>query len=77
MRTSIEARGSGVASALVQHILDHAKQIGLSKISLETGSANFFKPAQKLYQKFGFEVCKPFADYKEDVNSVFMSKLIK
>jgi putative acetyltransferase len=32
-----------------------------------------FKPALQLYASFGFEICGPFADYREDPNSVFMT----
>jgi len=32
-----------------------------------------FKPAQRLYEGFGFAFCSPFADYTEDPNSVFMT----
>ena len=32
-----------------------------------------FKPAQKLYESFGFEYCGPFGEYNEDPNSVFMT----
>jgi putative acetyltransferase len=53
-----------------------ARQMGISLLSLETGSADFFLPARKLYEKFGFEYCGPFADYKDDPNSVFMTKMI-
>ena len=35
-----------------------------------------FEPARRLYAKFGFRYCEPFADYGEDPNSVFMTKEI-
>ena len=76
MRTSKTARGTGVASFLLQHILKKAVAMGLNRVSIETGSAPFFEPARKLYQKFGFSICDPFADYKQDANSVFMTKSI-
>jgi len=41
---------------------------------LETGSMPFFEPARRLYRSHGFQDCEPFADYKEDPNSVFMAK---
>jgi putative acetyltransferase len=76
MRTSAHSRGRGVASCLLSHILNTAYERGYQKISLETGSMAFFEPARKLYEKFGFSVCTPFGDYKEDPNSVFMSRLL-
>ena len=73
MRTSSAYRGKGVASRLLEHILIVAKQRGYRRLSLETGSMSFFKPAQMLYTKYGFKFCKPFSKYKEDPNSVFMA----
>ncbi len=47
---------------------------GYRRISLETGSIPFFEPARNLYTKYGFKNCAPFSKYKEDPNSVFMTK---
>ena len=74
MRTTEAARNKGVASALLNHIIDVAKQNKLTRVSLETGTQDFFAPARKLYTKNGFEECGPFADYKLDQYSVFMTK---
>ena len=74
MRTKDSYRGKGVASMLLQHILNEAKLRGYSRINLETGSMPFFEPARNLYRKYGFKDCAPFAKYKEDPNSVFMAK---
>ncbi|MGP3372649.1 GNAT family N-acetyltransferase, partial [Escherichia coli] len=73
-RTTSAARNKGVASTLLSHILEAAKQKGLSKISLETVSHDFFAPARKLYTKHDFIECGPFADYKLDPHSVFMTR---
>ena len=74
MRTTSAARNKGVASTLLRHIIDAAKQKGLNKISLETGSQDFFAPARKLYTKHNFTECGPFSDYKLDPYSVFMTR---
>ncbi len=74
MRTSNKARKSGVASELLTHVLTTAKAQGYRKASLETGTQAFFKPARTLYTKFGFHYCEPFADYKADPCSCFMTK---
>jgi putative acetyltransferase len=74
MRTSPLHRGKGVASLMLQHLLNEAQKRNYRRLSLETGSMPFFKPAHALYQKFGFVSCPPFPPYKEDPNSVFMSK---
>ncbi|OMO32498.1 GNAT family N-acetyltransferase [Vibrio sp. 10N.261.46.E8] len=73
MRTSQFARKSGVASQLLQHVLDTATVRQYQTISLETGSEDYFKAARNLYEKFGFDYCDPFADYVLDPHSQFMS----
>ncbi|MBD1556589.1 GNAT family N-acetyltransferase [Vibrio sp. S9_S30] len=74
MRTARVARNRGVASRLLQHVLTVAEDRKYEKISLETGSMDFFKPARTLYEKNGFVYCGPFADYQPDPNSQFMTK---
>ena len=74
MRTAASYRGKGIASKLLQHIIDESQQRGYQRLSLETGSMAYFEPARSLYKKFGFAVCSPFSTYREDVNSVFMTK---
>ena len=73
MRTSNKRRNKGIASHLLRHIFNEARQRGYHRLSLETGSMGFFEPARSLYKKFGFSYCEPFSKYKEDPNSVFMT----
>ncbi|TDE34714.1 GNAT family N-acetyltransferase [Actinomadura sp. 6K520] len=74
MRTAPQRKRSGIASLLLEHVLTEAKRMGFARLSLETGSAEFFLPARRLYERFGFTYCEPFADYKPDPNSVFMTR---
>lgn len=74
MRVAASHRGKGIASGLMEYLLGEATRRGYRRLSLETGSIPFFAPARKLYAKFGFARCAPFADYKEDPNSEFMCK---
>ena len=74
MRTAKAHLRKGVATMLLQHIIKEAKQRGYHRLSLETGSMEYFEPARRLYSKFGFRNCAPFASYVEDPNSVFMTK---
>jgi putative acetyltransferase len=74
MRTATTHRGEGVATAILNCILEEAKRRNYKSISLETGSMAAFVPAQNLYLKFGFKKCAPFAEYVEDPNSLFMTK---
>jgi putative acetyltransferase len=74
MRTAPSHRGKGIAKQMLKHILSEAERRGITRLSLETGSMAAFDPARRLYSGFGFVYCDPFADYKEDPNSVFMTK---
>lgn len=73
MRTEKNSRAKGIATKLLRHILLVSKGRGYKRVSLETGSMDFFVPARELYLKNGFKICPPFASYKEDPNSVFMT----
>ena len=73
MHTAAAHRGKGVAAKLVTHLLAEAKARGYRRVSLETGSVDGFAPARALYSRFGFEVCPPFANYREDPYSVCMT----
>jgi len=76
MRTAQARKRSGIASLLLEHILAEATRMGFARISLETGSADFFRPARSLYEKYGFDYCEPFADYRLDPHSVFMTRTL-
>jgi putative acetyltransferase len=73
MRTATAARGRGVAATVLTSLLDDARRRGLVRVSLETGSEDYFAAARRLYARHGFAVCLPFADYTDDPNSVFMT----
>ena len=73
MRTPQALRRRGAGRAVLIHILSEARRRGYKRLSLETGSMDVFLPAQKLYESFGFTFCGPFADYKPDPYSVFMT----
>lgn len=74
MRTALSHQRKGVAKKLLQHLFEEAVRRGYTRLSLETGSMQAFQPARKLYENFGFHYCQPFADYREDPHSVFMTK---
>ena len=73
IRVADKFRGKGMGEKIISHLIDQAREIGIKKLSIETGAGNFFKPARKLFQKFGFKTCKPFAHYKEDPNSCYFN----
>lgn len=77
MRTPASQRRRGAGRALLAHIIDVARARGYGRLSLETGSMEAFKPAQRLYQSHGFDYCGPFEGYIEDPHSTFMTLELK
>ena len=67
-------QGNGIK--VINHLIDEAKKLNIQRISLETGAGEFFDPARKLFKRCDFKPCKPFAHYKQDVNSIYLTKLI-
>ncbi len=76
MRSAQAYRGTGVGKALLAHIVAEARRRGYARLSLETGAEDAFVPARELYASHGFTACAPFADYREDPNSVFMTRAL-
>jgi len=76
MRTAAAARGRGVGSAMLRHILAEAAARGYTRVSLETGASVLRAPARGLYEKFGFVRCGPFAEYAEDPNNAYYTKAL-
>ena len=73
MHTAQAHRGKGVGARLLAHILAEARARSYRRVSLETGTMAGFAPARALYARFGFRVCPPFAQYRDDPNSVCMT----
>ena len=70
-------RRTGNGINVVNHLIKEAKKLNITRLSIETGAGNFFKPARKLFKKCGFQTCKPFAHYKEDINSLYLTKTLE
>ena len=73
IRVADKFRKTGVGKKIIDHLIEEAKKLEVSKLSIETGAGNFFLPARKLFSKFGFKKCSPFAHYKNDPNSCYYS----
>ena len=73
MRTHADHLGRGVGAAMLAHIVAQARAHGLARLSLETGSSPAFDAAHRLYLRHGFVYCDPFADYRPDPFSRFMT----
>ena len=69
-------RMQGKGIDVINHLINEAKKLNIKRLSIETGAGDFIIPARKLFKKTGFIVCKPFAHYKKDINSVYLSMLI-
>tara|TARA_B100000700_G_C14677355_1_gene683711 strand:- start:111 stop:578 length:468 start_codon:yes stop_codon:yes gene_type:complete len=69
-------RNKGNGLKIIEHLIDEAKILNIKRISIETGAGDFFIPARKLFKKCNFEPCEPFAHYKKDINSIYLTKLI-
>ncbi len=67
-----EARGKGVADAILRQIEDQARAENLPVIRLETGDA--LVAALKLYVRNGYKTCAAFGQYLDATRSVFMEK---
>ena len=71
IRVADKHRKKGMGEKIISHLITEAKKIGIKKLSIETGAGDFFLPARKLFSKFGFKKCPPFAHYKDDPNSCY------
>ena len=74
IRVADQFRKKGSGERIINHLIEEAKKLNIVKLSIETGAGEFFLPARKLFSKFGFKPCGPFAHYKEDPNSCYYTK---
>jgi putative acetyltransferase len=72
MRTADAYLRSGVAAAILDHIIAAARQRGYWRLSLETGSGPAFAPALKLYRKYGFIEGEAFGGYEKSPFNQFL-----
>ncbi|MGO9712075.1 MAG: GNAT family N-acetyltransferase [Polyangiaceae bacterium] len=74
MRVTDAFLGRGMGRAILAFIIDEARSRGMRTLWLETGSAEAFAPALRLYESAGFARCGPFDGYVEDPFSIFMTR---
>jgi putative acetyltransferase len=72
MRTHPAFLRRGVASALLEHIVSVARERGMTRLSLETGSGPAFEPALALYRRRGFVDGEAFAQYRRSPFNQFL-----
>ncbi len=76
MRVDERFLGRGVGRAVLRHIIEVARERGMSSLWLETGPGPDFLAATRLYESEGFTMCGPFEGYREDPFSVFMTRTL-
>ena len=76
IRVHDDFRKKGYGTKIIENLINKARELNIKRLSIETGAGQFFKPARKLFEKCQFKPCKPFAHYKEDKNSIYLTKLI-
>ena len=67
-------QGNGIN--VINHLINEAKKLNINRLSIETGAGDFFIPARKLFKHCGFEPSAPFAHYLDDINSVYLTKVL-
>jgi len=77
MRTARHARRQGVADGILHALVGVARARRYQRLSLETGTHEYFAPAHGLYEAHGFEPTGPFDAYAEDPHSRFFTKEIE
>ncbi len=73
MHTAAAFRRRGAGRLMLARLIDEARAAGMRRLSLETGSWDYFIPSRALYAALGFRECGPFGTYRADPNSVFMT----
>ncbi|MDH2346950.1 GNAT family N-acetyltransferase [Bradyrhizobium sp. SSUT18] len=73
MHTLQTTRRRGFGGVMLRHIITEARARDMTRLSLETGSWDYFKPAHALYRAHGFVPCGPLEGYVEDRNSLFLT----
>jgi putative acetyltransferase len=76
MFTLPSVRGQRVGSELLQRIEQLAHEEGITRLVLETGEAEGFEPAYRVYERGGFTVCGAVLDYPDSGFSRFYEKKI-
>jgi len=66
MFTDPDARGLGLAKRILDEIVALARMEGLQRLVLETGAAEGFAAAWRIYERAGFTRCGAFLDYPPD-----------
>ena len=76
IRINDDFRNKGYGTQIINHLINESKKLYIKRVSIETGAGSFFAPARKLFDNCGFKPCPPFAHYKDDINSLYLTKVL-
>ena len=76
MRTAPTALGTGVGGKILTHLTNLARTMGITRLSLETGSTPDFAAAIRLYERDGFTRTAAFGDYPASDWTLFFTRSI-
>ncbi|WAP68747.1 GNAT family N-acetyltransferase [Jiella pelagia] len=74
MFSEAHVRGRGLGRAILDVIEARARELGLSRLVLETGATPGFEAAWALYESAGFTRCSAILDYPDSDYSRFYEK---
>ncbi|MFP8965634.1 GNAT family N-acetyltransferase [Pokkaliibacter sp. CJK22405] len=72
MRTHPDFAGRGAGKVILQALIDAAREEGIPRLSLETGSGPSFAAATALYVKFGFQKGAAYSTHEQTEFNHFM-----
>lgn len=72
MRTHPDFMRMGAAASVLETIIFTARQRGVGRLSLETGSGEAFEPALALYRRRGFRSGSAFGEYQASAFNQFL-----
>lgn len=67
-------RRTGLAGAVLSHLVGEARRLGYSRLVLETGNRQ--QPAMRFYERHGFERTPPFGRHAGDPTSICYARSI-
>ena len=73
MHTAAQARGRRIGRGVLEVLLAEARRREYTRVSLETGTGDVFRPAHELYQSMGFRPSEPFGGYANTDHNVCMT----
>ncbi|TPG41176.1 GNAT family N-acetyltransferase [Sphingomonas koreensis] len=73
MRVAPDQLRRGVGREMLAHLTLFARERGFTRLSLETGTAAMFAPANAMYETAGFVDCAAFGGYPASPHNRFMT----